>query len=592
MNNEKIDIPLNLALNISEEELSRSSELRTGYDSQNNEWEVIVRYRGSLKQLEEAIPDLRYIELYGNYGIITLPKEYVDLLASQPEILYIEKPKRLFFATEQAKRASCISNIAKTPISLTGKGVLIGVIDSGIDYSHPDFRNVDGTTRILYLWDQTLSELPYYRAPEGYGFGCEFTMDTINQALEQPSVTLRRQICPSIDTSGHGTHVTGIAAGNGRASDGVYSGVAPESTLIIVKLGNADDRSFPRTTQLMSAIDYIVKKGVALNLPTVINISFGNNYGSHSGTSLLESYIDTVSDYGRTSIVIGSGNEGASAGHTRVQFTANRLGNYEPQFVDFAVGAYEQSFNIQIWKNFADIFSISLIHPSGNVMLLQNTPGTQRFNVEQTTVLAYIGEPSPYSVYQEIYLDFIPQNTYVNDGIWQLAFYPLEIRQGRTDLWLPGSELRGSGTAFLIPYSDTTLTIPSTSAKAITVGAYDSRYNRLVDFSGRGYTWQTNMIAPTLIAPGIDITAPAPNGRYDVKSGTSMATPFVSGSAAILMQEGIVNKRDPYMYGEKLKAYLIRGTRPLPALTTYPNPQAGWGTLCLEQSLAIIKQNI
>ena len=585
-NNPKLENILNLALDTPERQREKSPELATGFDSETRNWELIVRYSSSLDRIRSLFPDIIITELYGSYAIIHIPQDQIDALAQQPEILYIEKPKRLYFAIEQARRAACISGLNVPPTNLTGRGTLIAILDSGIDYAHPDFRNEDGTTRILRLWDQTLPPTETAPSPAGYNLGAEYTSEMIDLALQQTSEQARRAICPSIDRSGHGTHVTGIAAGNGRASEGRYLGVAPECNLLIVKLGTPEADSFPKTTQLMTAIDYAVKFAASMNLPLAVNISFGNNYGSHSGTSLLETYIDTIADYSRTSIVIGSGNEGASAGHASGSFSRNVQGDYEPQFIDFAVGVYETAFSVQLWKNFADLFDIAIIHPSGNVIgPFQEILGSQNFVVERTQILVYFGEPSPYSVYQELYIDFIPLNDYVDDGIWQIALYPKRIRQGTFDLWMPGSELRGKGTAFLIPSAQTTLTIPSTSNKSITVGAYDSWYDQLAGFSGRGYTWQTNQIAPTLAAPGVDITAAAPDGRYDVKSGTSMAAPFVTGAVSLLMQEGILNGTDSFLYGEKAKAYLIRGARQINAIREYPNPILGWGVLCVRDSL-------
>lgn len=163
-----------------------------------------------------------------------------------------------------------MNGLSRAPLGLTGKGVLLAIIDSGIDYTHPDFRNADGTTRLLALWDQTIEGMP----PKGYRIGTEFTREELNQSLRENRVLSR-------DLSGHGTAVAGIAAGNGRASKGKYRGVAPESELLVVKLGIPRPDSFPRTTELIQGVDYAVRKALELSMPLVINLSFGNTYGSH-----------------------------------------------------------------------------------------------------------------------------------------------------------------------------------------------------------------------------------------------------------------------------------------------------------------------
>lgn len=445
--------------------------------------------------------------------------------------------------------------------------MLVAVIDSGIDYAHPDFCNSDGTTRIAVLWDQTLDTV--------------YERETINLALRQESEQEQYAICPSRDASGHGTHVAGIAAGNGRASNGRYRGVAYESELIVVKLGVPRETSFPKTTELMSAVDFCIARARQYGKPIALNLSFGNNYGSHSGNSLIETYLDDMANYWKTSIVIGSGNEGSAAVHTAGKLTLN-----EEQEVEIAVSAYEASLNLQIWKNYVDEIGVSVIHPGGTAIgPLQRIQGTQRFQLGETNLLVYYGEPSPYNPYQEIYLDFIPVGSYIDDGIWKIRLTPIRITDGAFDMWLPAGNVLNSGTGFLNPVEETTLTIPSTATKVITVGAYDARFDQAAAFSGRGYTRATNQVKPDLVAPGVEIMSCAPGGGYQVRTGTSMATPFVTGSAALLMQWGIVNGNDAYLYGEKMKAYLIRGARKLPGFTVYPNPVLGWGALCTANSI-------
>ena len=186
-----------------------------------------------------------------------------------------------------------------------------------------------------------------------------------------------------------------------------------------------------------------------------------------------------------------------------------------------------------------------------------------------------------------MFLDFLAQNSYLNTGVWKIRFTPERIVVGEVNLWLPGSGAVNFGTGFLMPTPDITLTIPSTAEKVISVAAYDTAKDAYADFSGRGFTRVTNRVKPDLAAPGVGIMSASVGGGYGSRSGTSFATPFVTGSAALLMEWGIVQGRDAYLYGEKVKAYLIKGARELPGFTKYPNPQVGWGVLCLKDSLPI-----
>ena len=456
--------------------------------------------------------------------------------------------------------------------SLFGEGVLVGCVDSGIDYSHPDFCSADGASRILRLWDQSVSGNP----PKGYEIGTEYTKEQIEEALTKKTQAERYAVVPSRDLSGHGTGVMGIAAGNGRASNGVYRGVAPKSELIVVKLGNPRAEGFPRTTELMQGIDYCIRTAVRLGKPLALNLSFGNNYGSHDGEALLELYLDTVATIGRNVICVGTGNEGNKAIHT--SGTLNRLSESVP----LQIGDYERSMNLQIWKQYVDEIEFSWnIQMARSAEPFQEELGTQRFRLENTEILIYYGEPKPFSTAQEIYIEFIPVNTYVDTGTWKINLIPRRIVDGTYDMWLPGGSAINQGTRFLYPMPETTLTIPSTAQKVISVGAYDSRYQAVADFSGRGYTRENRLIKPDLVAPGVNIMTTAVGGGYRTQSGTSFATPFVTGSAALLMEFGIVRGNDPYLYGEKVKAYLIRGARHL-LIGPYPNQLLGWERYALK----------
>lgn len=303
MQDQKLENLLNLALESTPEELEKSEELRVGYNPVERTWTLIVKHSESIELLQDW--GIEIYELLNNYAILTVPESLIEQLSDLPQIEYIEKPKRLFFAVNQAKAASCINyvQVEDSPYApyLTGKGVIVAVIDSGIDYFHEDFRNADGTTRILELWDQTQNRI--------------YTSEEINMALEAGSRTRARELVPSVDVSGHGTAVAGIAAGNGRGNAGQYRGVAYESPLLIVKLGIPEAEGFPRTTELMKALDFVLRRAVDDQMPVAVNISFGNTYGSHDGTSLLETYMDAVSNFGKAAIAVGTGNEGSKRGH-------------------------------------------------------------------------------------------------------------------------------------------------------------------------------------------------------------------------------------------------------------------------------------
>lgn len=561
MNDQKLENQLNLALEATEEEREKSEVLNTGYNREERTWELIVKYTGDLSRISSE--GIQVTELLNEYAVLVVPESLIEWLAEIPEIEYIEKPRRLYFARTEGKRASCMTTIQRPPLSLTGRGVLVAVLDSGADYRHPEFRNPDGSTRILVLWDQTAEGIP----PAGYHVGAEYTQQQLNDSLERAD-----QPPLSQDVSGHGTGVLAIAAGN--------NGVAYESGIIVVKLGTPKEDSFPRTTELMLGINYVIQKALEYRMPVAVNISFGNTYGSHTGESLLERYIDDISNLWKSVFCVGSGNEGASAGHA-----GGRLGEGEIQNVEFSVGAYESTLSLQIWKNYADTFDISLVHPNGTVLgPFYGRPATQRYRAGKTELLVYYGEPSPYSAQQEIYVDFLPVRDYIDSGVWNIRLVPGRIVDGSYRMWFPGSAAVGGATRFLRPRESDTLTIPSTASQVITVGAYNAATDAYADFSGRGAEGY-GLQKPSLAAPGVAIKTAAPDGRYARQTGTSFATPFVTGAAALLMQFGIVDGEDPFLYGEKVKAYLQRGARPLPGFGRGWNNLTGYGALCVRDSL-------
>ena len=590
---QKLENILNLALETPEEEREQTESLNVGYSAETRSWELIVKYHGSLDRLREQ--NIVVEELIAGYAILTVPEALVDMVSDTPEIEYVEKPKRFYYGQTFPAGTSCFPPVTMRTPFLNGGGVLLAVLDSGITWDLEVFRKADGSTRIRYLWDQTVSEemgdVRYGKMPDGFSIGTEYTAEEINAALQMPALDRYRRI-PSRDLSGHGTAVAGIAAG--RSADGLYTGAAPEAELIVVKLGlpgnsGGVEEGFPRTTEILRGVTYALWKARQLNMPLVINLSFGNSYGSHDGSSLLERFLDNASEIGKTVICVGSGNEGAARGHFAGNITRDSR-------VELAVGNYERSLNIQLWKNYSDVFRIRLQSPGGEEAELTTNiqGGKYTLKLEQTRILVYLGEPLPYAVAQEIYLEMIPvTGSYINAGIWTIRLEPVMTVTGQYYLYLPAGNGRGDSTGFYRSTPQVTLTVPSTAAKVITVGAYDPVYDTYADFSGRGYADSARTIGvaaagltkPDLVAPGVNIQAPDVYGTFTPTTGTSFATPIVSGAAALLMEWGIVRGNDPFLYGEKIKAYLRKGARPLRGEMEYPNDRVGYGRLCVADSL-------
>ena len=597
MDSQKNENLLNLALNTPAIQREQSLELNVGYDSEEKTWEVIVKYHGSLQELAER--RIVVEELIAGYAILTVPESEMSVLAMTEQIEYVEKPKRLFFTDLDGNTAACFAPGSMLSRQLTGRGVLVAVIDSGITYWNEDFRKSDGTTRIRYLWDQVL--------------GQEYDETQINAALATGSRQQALELVPSIDTTGHGTAVAGIAAGNGGAGGLANAGVARESDLLVVRLGMPRTESFPRTTELMRALTYTVNKSIELQMPVAINLSFGNTYGAHNGTSLLERFLDNISEIGRNVICVGSGNEGTSGGHVggsvavtgRGESTltniVDRIDNAVTDNVtriELIIGNYETGINVQLWKEYTDRYLVTMVSPSGEAFTVDtDRPGKQIYQLDQTRILLYNGEPAPYLTSQEIYFDLLPEegNRYVGAGVWTFLLQPVRTITGNYTFYLPSGTVRSASTRFVRTTPDVTLTIPSTASKVVTVGAYDPVYDAYADFSGRGYLYQEQVnsrtsdsfVKPDLVAPGINILAPDREGGYTPVTGTSFATPFVTGAAALLMQWGIVDGNDPYLYGEKVKAYLRRGAKPIRGENSYPNARVGYGALCVADSLPI-----
>ena len=305
----------------------------------------------------------------------------------------------------------------------------------------------------------------------------------------------------------------------------------------------------------------------------------------HDGNSLFENYITDIKGIWKNVVVVAAGNEGDARHHAYL-----KLGNRLNQSVAVAIAESERNVLLQIWKHYQDSFRVNLIAPDGSRLDLNYQAGSSfTYTFGGSKIVVFYGEPTPYTISQGIFIQWLPAdrgNGYIMPGVWYIGFEPVDIRYGVVNMWLPSIEVVGLSTGFLAPSPETTLTIPAAARNVITVGAYNAMTDSMASFSGRGNTTD-GRYKPVIVAPGVDIMSAAPGGGYSSNTGTSIAAPFVTGSAALMMEWGIVRGNDAYLYGDKLKAYLIKGARWLPGQTEV-NTQAGWGALCLRDSLPFI----
>lgn len=530
----------------------------------NPECIQVLDKRYSIVHIRE---NLKNVQMY-NYIYSSFPKCYGLMEQSNMEYIGVQRARR-------------------STSNLLGNDVIIGFVDTGIDYQHEVFKMTDGTSRIVSIWDQTIQT---GISPEGYYYGSEYTQETINEALRREDPLT---LVPSVDTNGHGTFMAGIAAGNiDKKND--FTGVAPQAEIAMVKLKPAkqylrdyyyirNDVECFQETDLLLGCSYLLQLAQKKKKSLVICIGVGTSSGGHDGSGILDEYLEVLADEKGVCIVTPTGNEANNGGH----FRGNVPQSEDYVDVELNIGAGEKGFVLEFWAKTPSLFSIGFITPSGEV--IQKVPP----RINNNEVISFLFDATV------IYVDYRIVESRTGDllifmrfqspmqGIWKLRIYREESFIGDFDLWLPIRQFMTTNTYFLTPDPYTTITDPGNCFKPITAAACNHTNNSIYINSGRGYT-RRNRIKPDITAPGVNIFGPLPDNTFGTKTGTSVAAAHVAGAAALLLEWAV--KNNFYYNSTSVKTLMIKGAKR--EGRGYPNREWGYGTLDIAGAFDSIRYTI
>lgn len=502
---------------------------------------------------------------------------------------YNSVPKCYTLIDTDALEAAGIIQIQNYPtLELQGSGVLIGFVDTGIDYQNSIFRNLDGSTRIVALWDQTIQEgVP----PDGFHYGTEYRVEEINQALQSENPM---RVVPSIDENSHGTFLASVAAG-GADESAQFLGAAPETQIAVVKLKPAKqylrdfyliqtDAPCYQENDIMLGVTYLNQLAEELGLPLVLCIALGTNMGSHTAGSPLTGLLDIYANTANRAVVIGSGNEANQRHH----FLGRLENQGDTQQVEIRVGENVAGFCTELWADALNILGISLVSPSGEQ--------TYRFPVrsEQTQSYTFVLEGTTVFVDYKVFverLNAVLIFVRIQDpspGIWKLIVEPIQIEDGIFHMWLPLTEFLENEVYFLESNPDYTITEPGSTISGMTVGYYNADDNSIAIQSGRGYT-RSERIKPEFAAPGVNVTGAILRNQFAERTGSSIATGITAGAAALLMEWVVYRLQRVTIDSTQIRNLLVLGTEKN-AGGVYPNREWGYGRLNVYNTFEAIRQ--
>ncbi|WP_347994572.1 S8 family peptidase [uncultured Eubacterium sp.] len=538
-------------------------------------------------EARQEYKDLCIQDIGYKFSAIYYPLSEINPI-SVGEDTYIAIPKLFGLMDTSAVEATGALRLQRVRgTSLTGNGVIVGFIDTGIDYTNDIFKNVTGKTRILSIWDQSDQSGTH---PQGIEFGSEYTREDIDRALQSENPY---SIVPTKDTQGHGTFMAGVACGSEDVENN-FIGAANESQIAVVKLKKAKKylRDFYlieenvqdvyQENDIMQAVTYLRNLSRRESKPLVLVLGLGTGSGQRSGGSALSQQLNDLGEMIGCCVVTCAGNEG----NARLHYKGSVL-NKEYEDVELRVGEGTNGFTMELWGNSPDIISVAFISPSGE--MISRIPA----RVGQSDTVEFLLEKSKidisYSLVEAgggvelIFMRFIDPTP----GVWIIRVYGNNILEGDYNIWLPIKQFIDKETYFLKPNPDITLTVPSTTQATITVAAYDNMTNALFTDSSRGFT-RTNEIKPDITAPGVNVYGPGINNNYVRKSGTSVAAALVAGNCAQLMQWGIVEKNETQMKTNYIKNFLIRGAI-RDRNIVYPSKEWGYGKVNVYEAFSILR---